>query len=84
MAAATPRSRVGREETTIDGHCRHLKAMLRWGKSQGMLNEVPHIDMSKRGKGGKLMKGRPITAEEFERILEKVSAIVTSHDTAAS
>jgi hypothetical protein len=49
-----------------------------------MLNEVPHIDMSKRGKGGKLMKGRPITAEEFERILEKVSAIVTSHDTAAS
>jgi hypothetical protein len=42
---------AGRAETTIDGHCRHLKAMLRWGKLQGMVNEVPHIDMAKRGKG---------------------------------
>jgi len=65
----------GRAETTIDGHCRHLKAMLRWGKSQGMLTEVPHIDMSKRAKGAKAMKGRPITKEEFERMLAKVESV---------
>jgi integrase len=70
----------GREETTIDGHCRHLKAMLRWGQSQGMVITVPHIDMSKRGKGQKLMKGRPVTAEEFERMLAKVLFVVAATD----
>ena len=68
----------GREETTIDGHCRHLKAMLRWGQSQGMVITVPHIDMSKRGKGAKLMKGRPVTAEEFDRMLDKVAFVVAA------
>jgi integrase len=76
--------KAGREETTIDGHCRHLKAMLRWAKIQGMLIEVPHIDMSKRGKGAKLMEGRSITDDEFERILDKVATIVTSSDIAVS
>ena len=70
----------GREESTIDGHCRHLKAMLRWGKAQGMLTNVPHIDMSKRVKGQKLMKGRPVTAEEFDRMLAKVTSVVASPD----
>ena len=68
--------KAGREETTVDAHCRHLKAMLRWAKSQGMMTEVPHIDMSKRSKGQKVMKGRPATAEEFDRMLDKVESVV--------
>jgi len=68
--------KAGREETTVDGHCRHLKAMLRWAKSQGMMNEVPHIDMSKRSKNQKVMKGRPATEEEFDRMLDKAESVV--------
>lgn len=49
---------------------------LRWARAQGMLHTVPHIDMSKRGKGAKMMKGRPITEEEFEQLLDKVVSIV--------
>ena len=41
-----------------------------------MLAEVPKIKMPKRAKGSKVMKGRPITGEEFDRMLDKVDSIV--------
>jgi integrase len=63
----------GRSESTIKRHMRHLKAALNWAKRQGMLHEVSVIEMPKRAKSSKMMKGRPVTAEEFERILCKVS-----------
>lgn len=51
---------------TIHHHLRHLKAVLRWANRQGYLAVMPTIEMPKRSKG---MKGRAITAEEFERML---------------
>ena len=42
----------------------------------GMLGEVPIIKMPKRAKGAKQMKGRPITTEEFERMIAKTPDIV--------
>ena len=60
------------EETTIAAHLRHLKAALRWAEGIGIMAKAPKIAMPKRVKGGKLMKGRPITTEEFERMLSKV------------
>ncbi len=64
-----------RTEASIARHLRHLKAALRWARSMGMLVAVPEIQMPKRAKGSKLMKGRPVTTEEFERMLVAVEAV---------
>ena len=62
----------GLAETTIASHLRHLKAALRWANRKKLLAEVPDIDIPT----GHKMKGRPITAEELERMLEKAPAVV--------
>jgi integrase len=69
----------GLAESTIKGHLAHLKAALNWAKGQKLISEVPVISMPKRAKGSKSknpMKGRPITGEEFDRMLEKVPEVV--------
>ena len=63
-----------RSEATIRTYLAHLKAALKWAVEMGMLTGVPTIKMPKRAKGQKVMKGRPITREEFERMLDKVPA----------
>jgi len=60
-------------EATIHCYLRHLKSALRWAKRQNLIAAVPEIEMPKRAKG---MKGRAITTEEFERMLEKVPLVV--------
>ncbi|MBP60391.1 MAG: hypothetical protein CMJ62_02590 [Planctomycetaceae bacterium] len=68
---------MGRQETTIDGHLAHLVAALNWAVGIGLLTEVPAIKRPKRVKrSGKTdkMKGRPITLEEFERMMAKTEA----------
>ncbi len=76
--AATIRSQ-GKAETTIQSYLAHLKAMLRWAVSQKILPacpSFPKIQRKKKSTGSTPMKGRPITLEEFERMLEKVADIV--------
>jgi integrase len=63
-------------EATIKCNLAHLKAALRWGERVGLLAKAPKIEMPKRVKGSKVMKGRPITGEEFDRMLDKVPAVV--------
>jgi len=75
---SAPAVMVGLSESTIRGHLAHLKAALRWAHKLGLLVEVPKFDLPRRAKkSGKTspMKGRPITAEEFERMLAKVRDI---------
>lgn len=66
----------GRAEDTIKGSLAHLKAALRWAGNMGLLNTVPKFVMPKRAKGAKAMKGRPITGEEFERMLSVLPLVV--------
>ncbi len=66
----------GRAEATIKSHMAHLKAALRWAVSIGLLAKPPAITMPKRAKGGEFMRGRPITLEEFERMLKTTRSIV--------
>ncbi len=63
-----------RSEATIARHLRQLKVVCRWANRQGYLQKVPAFNMPKGG-GGK-MKGRPITLEEFERMLAVTPKIV--------
>ncbi len=67
----------GRREATVASHLRHLGAALRWAHGVGMLVKPPKIHMPHRAKG-KAMKGRPITTEEFERMLDRVADVLTS------
>src|SRR3989304_4385672 len=58
---------AGREEFTVKGHLSSLKRILCWAQRMKLIKVVPSIDVPKRVRG---MKGRPITAEEFERLLK--------------
>jgi integrase len=70
-------SRSGkRSEATIRTYLAHLKAALRWAVDMGLLRTVPKITKPQRAKGSKMMKGRPITGEEFDRMLDRVPAVV--------
>lgn len=75
--------RLGRSEQTIKGNLAYIRAALKWAKSQDMIKEIPAINLPKRAKGARVMKGRPITGEEFERMLKAVPA-VAGQDAAAS
>lgn len=58
-------------DTTIHGNLLYIQAMLRWAFQQRLIPEVPHIKFPPRAKHQKLMKGRPVTSDEFQRILSK-------------
>jgi integrase len=69
----------GRAEATIGSYLSHLRAALAWAVDQGILAELPKIKRPKRAKrsgGADPMKGRPISGEEFDRLLAKVQAVV--------
>jgi len=63
------------KDTTIATHLRHLRAALGWAVSMGMLPKVPQFHMPKRARGRTLMRGRPITGEEFKRMLAQVPVV---------
>ena len=49
---------------------------LRWAVKVGMLTKAPEVTMPKRAKGASVMKGRPISGEEFDRMLEAVPKVL--------
>ena len=75
--------KIGNADTTIHKHLRHLKAALRWAKSMEFIPKVPDFQMPKAGKHQRMMKGRPITAEEFQLMLDATEEIV-GEESAAS
>ena len=64
-----------RSENTIAGYLAHLHAALRWAADQGMIPTVPKIKRPQRAKKqgtSSKAKGRPVTLEEFDRLLAVV------------
>lgn len=59
-------------EATIKAYLAHILAALNWAHSVGLLATVPTVKMPQRARSTKVMKGRAITTEEFERMLAKV------------
>jgi integrase len=57
------------KDTTVAHYLRHVKAALRWAERQGILAKAPLIEMPKLPKGTSLARSRPVTAEEYERML---------------
>lgn len=66
-----------RSENTISAYLAHLRSALQWAADMGMIAVVPKIKRpqraTKRGKANK-GKGRPLSGEEFDRMLSKVPA----------
>jgi integrase len=63
-------------EASIARHLRHLKAVARWAFHQELLPKIPKFDMPRKSSGAQRMKGRPITTEEFERMLAVAKDVV--------
>ena len=66
----------GLREITIRSNLGHLKAALNWAKRIKLLHVVPEFPQLKRAREEKIMRGRPLCLEEFERMLKSVSNIV--------
>ena len=66
----------GRAEPTIRTYLAHLVSALGWAVDVGLLPGVPKVQKPKRAKGGKVMKGRPISSDEFDRMLATVESVV--------
>jgi hypothetical protein len=67
----------GRSESTIASYLGHSRAMLAWAHDQGMIPTMPKIKRPQRaqqGSKGRKSKGRPITAEELDRMMGKIPA----------
>lgn len=65
-----------RSENTIKGILAHLSASLKWAVRMGLLREAPTVESPRRAKSSDVMKGRPITGEEFDRMLSAVSKVL--------
>lgn len=59
----------GRSTSTIRSYVKFLCAGLRWAQSMDLVDEVPTIKMPKKASSKKLMRSRPITGEEFDRLV---------------
>ena len=68
----------GRSEHTIKSYLAHVGAALNWAVRMKMMAKAPRIDRPKRAKDSKLMKGRPIAGEEFDRLLAAVPKVLAS------
>ncbi len=63
-------------EATIRTYMAHLKSALKWAVTVSVLSAVPKVQRLRRAKKARVMKGRPITTEEFERMLAKTPSVV--------
>lgn len=62
-------------EQSIATYLTHLRAALRWAASIGMIPYAPTIKLPKLGKR-KLNRGRPLTAKEFQAMVDAVPGVV--------
>jgi len=76
--AAGEKSRFGRARSphTVKSYMTAIIAALNWAAQLGMIHSVPNIPKYKAATKQKAMKGRPITGEEFDRMLEKTPSVV--------
>lgn len=63
----------GMKPTTLASHLRSLLAAFNWAVRMGLMDKAPGICKPKAAGGlDRSMRGRPITGEEFDRMLAKV------------
>lgn len=73
----------GMRAASVDGVIRHLMVALRWAASIGVIKQAPTLPRPKRGGSRGGMKGRPISLEEFERMLASTERVVAAEHAAS-
>jgi len=68
--------KLKRSEHTIKGHLAHIRSALSWAYQKGWIASIPKMPKIQRAKTLKVMKGRAITTEEFERMMLAVGKII--------
>lgn len=71
----------GLAEFTIHGHLRELRKTLRWAAKLSLIAKAPDLEFPRLVDG---MKGRPITAEEFDRFVMAIPKVVKISEFVAS
>lgn len=66
----------GLREATIAAHLRTLRAALAWAKEKGFIGIVPQMPKIRRAAGGRMAKGRPLSASEFAKMLRATRDVV--------
>lgn len=61
--------------TTVASYQRHVLAALRWAESVGILQRAPKVKSPRTGKRMAIMRGRPLTDDEFARMLAAVPVV---------
>lgn len=65
----------GLAEPSIRSYLAHIKSALAWAASQRLILAVPKVAKApKRAKGSKMMKGRPLYGDEYDRMENMVEA----------
>ena len=54
---------------TLRSYCRYLRGFFNWCEYHGYIDRAPVFRLARRKRGAKMSRGRPITLEEFERML---------------
>lgn len=75
LSGSQSRRKKPRSAHTVRGYMNSVLAALNWAYVQGWLSTPPKFHKLKTSKL-KVMKGRPITEEEFQRMLEAAATIV--------
>jgi integrase len=75
LAGAQSRRKKPRSAHTVRGYMNCVLAALNWAYLQGWLPNAPKLRKIKTPKQ-KVMKGRPITADEFQKMLDATAKVV--------
>lgn len=67
----------GQSDTSIKSTLAHLRAALNWAVENELLGTCPRFPKIHRAKSSKVMRGRPISGEEFERVLAALPQVIT-------
>lgn len=62
---------AGMPATTVSSYLKHVRASLGWAEENGYIKVAPRVRTGTTAK----MKGRPLTGEEFERMLDAVPKV---------
>lgn len=65
----------GRAEASIASRLRGLSVAANWAVENKLLAASPAFKIPKKAKGKKSMRGRPISAEEFDRMIAKTEKV---------
>lgn len=63
----------GLQEESVRTYMKYIRAALNWASDLELIPKAPKVKLPRRTRG-KLMKGRPITGEEFDRMMEAAKA----------